>query len=105
MKKIISIIYKDIRIRFSSPVEWLFFVILPVVFILILSGGTGPPQDQRITLQVVDQAESELSTRLFSELEKSTSIRPILTPFQEARDDFDFTAGFCGPGHSRTIYF
>lgn len=89
MKKIISIVYKDIRIRFSSPVEWLFFFILPVVFILILSGGTGPPQDQRITLQVVDLAESELSARLFSELEKSTSIRPSLTPLQEALDDFE----------------
>ena len=89
MKKIISIVYKDIRIRFSSPVEWLFFFILPVVFILILSGGTGPPQDQRITLQVVDLAESELSARLFSELEKSTSIRPSLTPLQEAMDDFE----------------
>jgi ABC-2 type transport system permease protein len=89
VKKIISIVYKDIRIRFSSPVEWLFFFILPVVFILILSGGTGPPQDQRITLQVVDQAESELSARLFSELEKSTSIRPSLTPLQEALDDFE----------------
>jgi len=89
VKKIISIVYKDIRIRFSSPVEWLFFFILPVVFILILSGGTGPPQDQRITLQVVDLAESELSARLFSELEKSTSIRPSLTPLQEAMDDFE----------------
>ncbi len=105
MKKIISIVYKDIRIRFSSPVEWLFFFILPVVFILILSGGTGPPQDQRITLQVVDQAESELSARLFSELEKSTSIRPSLTPLQEALDDFESRQVSAVLGYPTRIYF
>lgn len=89
MKKVISIILKDTRIRFTSPVEWLFFLILPIVFILILSGGTGPPDDQRIHLQVVDQAKSELSEALISELEKSTSIKPIPTQYDEAVSDFD----------------
>jgi len=89
MKKILAIILKDLRIRFTSPMEWMFFLILPVVFILILSGGTGPPADQRITLEVVDQAQSSLSEALISELEKSSSIKPVLTAFDDARDDFE----------------
>ena len=89
MNKIFSIVYKDIRIRFSSPVEWLFFIILPVVFILILSGGTGPPDDQRIIFPVVDRANSELSALLFSELEGSTSVRAVLTREEDALSDFE----------------
>jgi len=89
VKKVISIIFKDTKIRFSSPVEWLFFLILPIIFILILSGGTGPPDDQRIHLEVVDRAQSELSEALINELENSTSIKPIPTNYQEAVSDFD----------------
>ncbi len=89
MSKIFSIIYKDLRIRFTSKVEWLFFLILPIVFILVLSGGTGPAADQRITLEVVDQAKSDLSASLIKELEKSTSIRPELTSLKQAEDDFE----------------
>ncbi|MEA3326355.1 MAG: ABC transporter permease [Chloroflexota bacterium] len=89
MKKILAIILKDTLIRFTSPVEWLFFFILPVVFILLLSGGTGPSADQRIHLEVVDQAQSELSEMLLAELEKSTSVKPVLTTFENAVSDFD----------------
>jgi ABC-2 type transport system permease protein len=89
MNKIFSIIYKDIRIRFSSLVEWLFFLILPIVFILVLSGGTGPGEDQRIILEVVDLAETELSASLVAELEKSTAIRPELTSLKNAENDFE----------------
>jgi ABC-2 type transport system permease protein len=89
VNKIFSIIYKDLRIRFTSKVEWLFFIILPIVFILVLSGGTGPAQDQRIHLQVVDLAQSELSSSLIAELEKSPSVKPVRTPLKEAEDDFE----------------
>jgi ABC-2 type transport system permease protein len=89
MKKIMAIIKKDTLIRFTSPVEWLFFLILPMVFILILSGGTGPPGDQRIILLTVDQAASELSAALVAELEKSPSVRPELTNLDDALGKFD----------------
>lgn len=89
MKKILAIILKDLRIRFTSPSELLFFLILPVLFILILSGGTGPPADQRITLEVVDQAQSALSASLITELEKSSSIKPEVTELGNALDDFE----------------
>lgn len=89
MKKIFAIIFKDTLIRFSSPIEWLFFLILPVVFILILSGGTGPAPDQRINLQVVDQAGSELSQALLEELAASTSVKPLPTDLDDALSDFE----------------
>jgi len=89
VKKIFSIIYKDTRIRFASPVEWMFFLILPVIFILILSGGTGVPEDRRIQLEVVDLAESKLSKALISELETSTSVKPIPTSYKDAVSDFE----------------
>ena len=89
MKKILAIILKDTLIRFTNPIEWLFFFILPVVFILLLSGGTGPSADQRIHLEVVDQAQSELSEMLLAELEQSTSVKPVLTTFENAVSDFD----------------
>jgi ABC-2 type transport system permease protein len=89
MKRIFAISYKDTLIRFTSPVEWLFFIIMPIVFIMILSGGTGPPPDQRITLLTVDQADTPLSAALVAELEKSPSVRPGLTELGNALDQFD----------------
>lgn len=89
MKKTIAIIIKDALVRFTSPVEWMFFIILPVVFILILSGGTGPAPDQRIHLEVADLAQSDLSQALLDELERSTSVKPVPTALQDAIDDFE----------------
>jgi ABC-2 type transport system permease protein len=89
VNKIFAIIYKDLRIRFTSKVEWLFFIILPVVFILVLSGGTGAPEDQRIHLEVVDLAQSDLSASLIEELGKSPSVKPELTPLKDAEADFE----------------
>lgn len=74
MQKISAIILKDLQIRFSSPVEWLFFLILPVFFSLII-GGTGAPADSRVGFYVVDEAQTSLSTSLVDALNASTSVR------------------------------
>lgn len=88
MKKILAIIWKDTLIRFSSPSEWLFFLILPIFFTMVLAGGTGSNSDNRIRLVVVDQASSPFSTEFLSVLEKSKSIRPDLLTLTEAEDEF-----------------
>lgn len=80
---------KDTLIRFTSPLEWLFFLILPVIFTFILSGGTGEAADSRVTLYVVDNAQSSLSTSLISELERSTSVKPEITSMSEAQSTFE----------------
>jgi predicted permease len=38
MSKIFAIVWKDFKIRSSSKTELLFFIILPVIFTLLLSG-------------------------------------------------------------------
>jgi len=89
MNKIWSIFRKDTLIRFTSPVEWMFFLVLPVLFIMILSGGTGAPADNRLNLLTVDQAGSTLSEALVAELEKSSAIKPLLIELEDALDEFD----------------
>ena len=89
MKKIFAIFRKDTLLRFTSPVEWGFFLILPIIFTFILGSGTGNSQDQRIFFYVVDQAASPLSASLIAELEKSTAVRPGLVELEEAKEAFD----------------
>ena len=62
MPKIPAIIRKDIALRFASRSEWLFFLILPLVFTFLLAGGTPSSDgDNRVALVVVDQAGSPLA--------------------------------------------
>jgi len=91
MKKILAIFLKDTLLRFTSPIEWAFFLILPIVFTFILGGGTGGVQNQdpRVYFYVVDQANSPLSASLIAELEKSTAVRPGLVSLEEAVEDFE----------------
>lgn len=90
MKKIFAIAWKDAIIRFASPSELLFFVVLPLVFTFLLAGGTpSGDEDPRIGLVVVDEAKTELSQQILGELEKSTAVRPDLVPREEAQSLFD----------------
>ena len=88
MKKILAIIRKDIRLRFAGPSEWLFFLILPVAFTLILAGGTAGAGDARIRLLIVDQANTSLSAELIAALGKSEAIRPQVAPLATAESEF-----------------
>ena len=84
MKKIFTIIWKDLVLRFSSPMEWLFFLILPIVFTLVLAGGTGGNGDSRVRLAVVDQAQSPLSAEVIAALEQSDMVRPDVMSLSQA---------------------
>ncbi|MCC6500509.1 MAG: ABC transporter permease [Anaerolineales bacterium] len=90
MQKILAIAWKDAIIRFSSPSEWLFFIVLPIVFTFIFAGGvpTGD-EDNRIRLVVVDQANTTISQEIIRELENSTSVRPDVLSLEEAEEQFD----------------
>ena len=89
MRKMIAIALKDLRIRFSNPMEWAFFLILPVFFSLIIGGSTGAPKDSRVGFYVVDEAQTSLSASLVDALNASTSVRPELKDRQEALKDLD----------------
>jgi ABC-2 type transport system permease protein len=88
MKKILAIAWKDTVLRFTGMVDWLFFLILPIVFTVVLAGGTGGPADSRIRLVVVDQAGSPLSTQLITALGKSEAIRPEVLSLNKADSEF-----------------
>jgi linearmycin/streptolysin S transport system permease protein len=88
MKKIFAIAWKDTLLRFTGWSEWLFFLILPIVFTLVLAGGTGGSQDSRVRLVVVDQANSPLSANLVAALENSRAVRPNLLTLSQAEAQF-----------------
>ncbi len=89
MKKLLAIIQKDTILRFTSPMEWMFFIILPLVFIYLISGGTTQTGDPRLVLTVVDQADSALSQALLDELAKSSAVNPVLTEYDQALQEFE----------------
>lgn len=90
MKKIFAIIWKDAIIRFISPWELVFFIILPLAFTFLLAGGTSDGEgDPRIRLLVVDEAQTSVSAQIVAELERSTAVRPEVAMRAEGQDQFD----------------
>jgi ABC-2 type transport system permease protein len=88
MKKIFAIAWKDTLTRFTGFTEWLFFLILPIIFTVVLAGGTGGSADNRVRLVVVDQANSSLSANLVAALEKSAAVRPEVLTLAQADSQF-----------------
>jgi ABC-2 type transport system permease protein len=88
MKKILAIAWKDTLMRFTGWSAWLFFLILPIVFTLVLAGGTGGSKDSRVRLVVVDQAGSPLSADLLAALGNSQAVRPELLTLEQANSQF-----------------
>lgn len=89
MKKLFAIMLKDTALRFTSPLEWLFFLILPIIFMVLIGGSTGAPSDQRVKLYFVDEANSPLSSSLLAELDRSTSVHAFVETRAYALEDFD----------------
>lgn len=88
LQKIATIAWKDTIIRFSSWSELLFFLILPITFTVLLSGGIGAGQseavDQRIALLVVQEDASEPADALLAALQEAEAIRVLERPRAEA---------------------
>ena len=91
MSRILNIAWKDTLLRFASPSELLFFLFLPVLFILIVSGfATGQGNgDNRIVVLVVNEDGGALSTNLVHTLESSKSVRPEVLTADQAAKTFD----------------
>jgi ABC-2 type transport system permease protein len=91
MRQIIAIAWKDTLIRFSSRSELLFFIILPVVFTLVISGGLAKmgQGDDRVPVLVVDRDGSSLSTELLQTLSQSSGIRAVNADSTQAEAEFD----------------
>lgn len=90
MKKILAITWKDALLRFTSAWELLFFIVLPIVFTFLLAGGTpSGDEDPRISLLVVDEANTAISRQIVGELENSTAVLPEVVMRAEAQSQFD----------------
>ena len=90
MRQIIAIAWKDTLIRFSSRSELLFFIILPVVFTLVISGGLAKmgQGDDRVPVLVVDRDGSALSTELLQTLSQSSGLRAVIAGSAQAEAEF-----------------
>jgi len=86
MKKIFAIAWKDTLVRFSGRSEWVFFLVLPVVFTLILAGATGRSESTLVPLVVVDRAHSSLSEDLIAALQESSAVSPDLQSLEAAEN-------------------
>ncbi len=89
MKRIVAIVRKNTALHFSGWGQWLFFLVLPILFTVVLAGGTGPSPDSRIRLYVVDQANSPLSQQLITTLDGSDAVKPEAVTLEKAQRDFD----------------
>ena len=90
MKKLFVIAWKDAIIRFASPWELVFFIVLPVVFTYLMAGGTpSGDSDPRIRLLVVDEAQTSISAQIIAELNKSTAVRPEVATRASAEEQFN----------------
>jgi ABC-2 type transport system permease protein len=92
LQKITAIAWKDTIIRFSSWSEFLFFLILPITFTVLLSGGLGggqgEPVDARIALLVVREDASEPAEALLAALATSDAVRVMERERAEAEELF-----------------
>ena len=89
MSKIIAIARKDIKIRFSGKTELLFFLFLPLIFTLLLSGVFFGGGVNKIVMVVVDEDNSDLSDKLVSLLQSSEAVAPSILAQEKAQETFD----------------
>lgn len=89
MSKVISIALKDMKLRFGSKAELLFFLILPLVFTLILSGVLFSDEAGKIVMVMVDEDNSELSRKMVNLLQSSETVAPSLLAGENAQETFD----------------
>lgn len=92
MRRLLGIAWKDLLLRFASPTELLFFIVLPVIFAFIVSGfasSQGGQGDNRIVVLVVNQDGGALSSELVQTLESSQSVRPQVLDADAAAQRFD----------------
>ena len=89
MSKIFAIAWKDIKIRSSGKTELLFFLILPLIFTILLSGMFFGGGSSKIVMVVVDEDNSTLSGDLVSSLQASGVVAPSLMTLENAQKTFD----------------
>lgn len=90
MRKLVAVALNEIRVFFSVKSNLVTMVLLPVLFSFIIGfistgGAPAPGTDARMPVAVVVQEQSSLAEAIFSSLESSQAIRPLLMDEQEAQ--------------------
>jgi ABC-2 type transport system permease protein len=88
MSKIIAIALKDIKMRRGGITQLLFFLILPLIFTLLLSGASFGGGTGKIRMVFADQDNSALSHELVSLLQASEVIVPSPMTLEDAQKVF-----------------
>ncbi len=91
MRKIINIGWKDTIVRFSSKSEFLFFLILPIFFIYLMSGAMmgGEDNEARIVLLAADEDASVLSQQLLADIAEAGTVDVQATSLDDAKARFE----------------
>jgi ABC-2 type transport system permease protein len=89
MSKVIAIAIKDLKLHFSGKTQVLFFLFLPVIFTLLLSGLLFGNGSSKIVMVVVDEDDSDLSHQLVNMLQSSEIVTPTLQTRANAQVTFD----------------
>lgn len=90
LNKLIAIIRKDTILRFEGGMELLFFLILPIVFTYLLSGGApGAGDDNRLYVPVIDEDGGGRAAAFLSALGQSETIRPEVETRADAESMLD----------------
>lgn len=92
MLKVISIACKDMQVHFANRSAWLFFLILPMVFVFIIGGGFAPAEqkdDRRIRIVAVNESTSTLATDVLANLSQSSIVRVDALSRDAAQREFD----------------
>ena len=68
MRAFIAIVVKDLRVRFSSPMELVFFILLPLVFTVVLSGASmaGSGGGSSVPLVLIHDGAGSPESRAFT---------------------------------------
>lgn len=75
--RLLAIIWKDGLVRFSSKMEIIFFLLLPILFTFLLS-GVGGEAIQKSLILVVDEDGTPLSTALVAALQRNNTLQATL---------------------------
>lgn len=90
MRKIMSIVFKDTIRNFSSWTQLLFFLILPIIFTVLLSGALFNEGDapEAMPLLLVNEDGGELAETLVATLTNNGTVAPTLLARAEAEAAF-----------------
>jgi ABC-2 type transport system permease protein len=87
MRKIGAMLLKDGMIYFSSPMQWLFFLVLPVAFSVLLGlAGEGMEGENPMDLGAADKSSTGISKDFLDTLEETGAFNIVMMENKDAAE-------------------